>query len=174
MWMRTRGGGHGCSVVSGRVVCTTRLALALAVLLLMLFTCEQGRADDDFAKAIRQNLHGKSQQRDDMGAQADTSHALTYVEASSHPLSVSQNTFKNMYKDNADLWSDCEEEDAYINYMRSQSGNVDSARLLMEFSMVPSIKSTKDSDIHAIAARGLQHTCTCLRTCMCVLRVCVL
>jgi len=37
--------------------------------------------------------------------------------------------------------------------MRSQSGNVDSARLLMEFSMVPSVKSG-GSKLHDAAASG--------------------
>ena len=59
-----------------------------------------------------------------------------------------------MYKDNQDLWGDCTEREAYINYARSNTGHVDSARLLMEFSMVPSVKTAGASKLHDAAAAG--------------------
>ena len=43
--------------------------------------------------------------------------------------------------------------DARVNYQRSMTGNVDSAQLLMEFSMVPSVK-TGGSMLHKAAAAG--------------------
>jgi ankyrin repeat protein len=43
--------------------------------------------------------------------------------------------------------------DAHTNYQRSMTGNVDSARLLMEFSMVPSVKAG-GSKLHKAAAAG--------------------
>jgi hypothetical protein len=65
--------------------------------------------------------------------------------ASTNPLAIPQEDFEQMYEDNKDLWGDCNKkvglllpnchglmqpswQEAYVNYMRSQSGNVDSAR----------------------------------------------
>lgn len=79
--------------------------------------------------------------------------ALAYGSAGAHPLAVSVEDFGEMYADNKDLWGDMDSKSAHLNYQRSMSGNVDSARLLMEFSMVPSVK-TGGSDLHKAAAAG--------------------
>lgn len=73
-------------------------------------------------------------------SEGTSSTALAYSSAGAHPLAVSVDEFKDMYVDNKDLWGDMPAQDAHLNYQRSMSGNVDSARLLMEFSMVPSVK----------------------------------
>jgi hypothetical protein len=52
--------------------------------------------------------------------------------------------FASLYEENKDLWGDCTPQDAYVNLARSHTGNVDSARLLLEFSLVPSVKSALD------------------------------
>ena len=60
--------------------------------------------------------------------------ALAYSSAGAHPLAVSPSDFSEMYEDNKDLWGDMDAQSAHLNYQRSMSGNVDSARLLMEVS----------------------------------------
>ena len=70
-----------------------------------------------------------------------------------NPLAVSAQDFAEMYQDNKDLWGDMPAKAAHVNYQRSMSGNVDSARLLMEFSMVPSVKNG-GSKLHKAAAAG--------------------
>ena len=78
---------------------------------------------------------------------------MAYSSAGNNPLAVSAEDFHDMYADNKDLWGDMPAKDAHLNYQRSMSGNVDSARLLMEFSMVPSVKSG-GGDLHKAAAEG--------------------
>ena len=59
-----------------------------------------------------------------------------------------------MYGENTDLWGDMPAKMAHTNFQRSSTGNVDSARLLMEFSMVPSVRATAGSELHEAAAEG--------------------
>lgn len=56
-------------------------------------------------------------------------------------------------QENQDLWGDMTEREAHINFARSMTGNVDSARLIMEFSMVPSVKGG-GSQLHEAALSG--------------------
>eukprot|EP00730_Choanoeca_flexa_P006526 TRINITY_DN12169_c2_g2_i5.p1 TRINITY_DN12169_c2_g2~~TRINITY_DN12169_c2_g2_i5.p1 ORF type:complete len:888 (+),score=255.09 TRINITY_DN12169_c2_g2_i5:75-2738(+) len=102
----------------------------------------------NYASNIAKNL-----QRSHGDEQNEQQNALVYKSASSNPLAIPQEDFEQMYEDNKDLWGDMPKRDAYVNYMRSQSGNVDSARLLMEFSMVPSAKAS-GSELHKAAASG--------------------
>jgi hypothetical protein len=90
-----------------------------------------------------------------------------YSGATENPLAVTQDAFSTMYTDNIDLWGDLKPDEAYINYVRTQTGNVDSARsqkhsfyfintierLLLEFGMVPSVKGS-GSKLHNAAAKG--------------------
>lgn len=60
-----------------------------------------------------------------------------------------------MYEDNKDLWGDMPAEQARVNYVRSTAGQVDSARLLLEFGLVPSVKEAAaggGSALHRAAA----------------------
>ena len=62
-----------------------------------------------------------------------------------------------MYEDNKDLWGDMPSEHARVNYVRSTAGQVDSARLLLEFGFVPSVKEARaggGSELHRAAAEG--------------------
>lgn len=119
----------------------------LDVILLLGVLLPAGVCDEDFAAKINLNIAKATSDS------AVESNALVYAGASDNPLAVSPEAFSDMYRDNKDLWGDMPERDARINYMRSQSGNVDSARLLMEFSMVPSVK-TGGSKLHDAAASG--------------------
>lgn len=120
-----------------------RLAMAVAVTTLAVAT-----ADTDWAKAVNQNIRSNANP-----SERSDSTAMAYSSAGNNPLAVSAEDFHDMYADNKDLWGDMPAKDAHLNYQRSMSGNVDSARLLMEFSMVPSVKSG-GGDLHKAAAEG--------------------
>eukprot|EP00040_Diaphanoeca_grandis_P013536 m.68456 g.68456 ORF g.68456 m.68456 type:complete len:855 (+) comp23955_c0_seq1:215-2779(+) len=116
----------------------------------LLFTLmfAQAAANIDYAKLVNKNIKAG------VGIDNDkSSTALAYNAAGDNPLSVTSEDFNQMYEDNKDLWGDMPARDAHLNYQRSMTGNVDSARLLMEFSMVPSVKSG-GSDLHKAAAEG--------------------
>ena len=67
-----------------------------------------------------------------------------------HPLSVASSPrFLSVYEENNELWNDLSVDDARINYMRSSTGQVDSAALLMEFSLLPSLQDGLSSDSEA-------------------------
>eukprot|EP01147_Barroeca_monosierra_P011214 gene11214-3268_t len=74
--------------------------------------------------------------------------------SSSNPLMISDSTFNELYTQNLAIWGDCTVKDAFINYFRAHTGNVDSARMLLEFSMVPSVQTTIGSPIHQAAMTG--------------------
>lgn len=69
-------------------------------------------------------------------------------------MAVGGATWEQMYKDNRELWADLTPQEAHFNYVRASTGNVDSARLLMEFSMVPSVKYGSGSRLAQAATSG--------------------
>eukprot|EP00054_Salpingoeca_dolichothecata_P010887 m.60490 g.60490 ORF g.60490 m.60490 type:complete len:793 (-) comp19191_c2_seq3:30-2408(-) len=70
------------------------------------------------------------------------------------PMEINAHTFAAMYEDNKELWADLTPREAQFNYVRAHTGNVDSARLLMEFSMLPSVKYGSGSKLADAATQG--------------------
>lgn len=69
-------------------------------------------------------------------------------------MAMSQKDWSKIYSDNKELWADLTPREAQFNYVRAQTGNVDSARLLMEFSMVPSVKYGSGSEVAQASTKG--------------------
>eukprot|EP00039_Didymoeca_costata_P014863 m.245744 g.245744 ORF g.245744 m.245744 type:complete len:854 (-) comp16109_c3_seq10:48-2609(-) len=122
------------------------LAIRLWPIVLSIIWAKEVHANHNYAENIRKNVES-------LDSEAELQSTALIYGGDAHPLAVSVNDFKEMYEDNKDLWGDMPAESAYANYQRSMTGNVDSARLLMEFSMVPSVKAG-GGELHKAAAVG--------------------